>query len=226
MGKRIVILGAMKPEISAYNSRLVNGMWHGNQVYVALAGIGKVAAAATTAQLIERYNPDMMIFSGAAGALDESLDIGDIGVVVGAIDADVDVRSWKPDYERGRLPFTDSRLYLSDRALVEDALSFRGERLLPSYVATADTFLDAERKKSLANSNELIEIIRGQKMKPNMCDMETSAFLQVAWRRVPAIAIRVVSDTFEGEAARDFDAFMKDAVEHYIPLVGHIVNSA
>lgn len=47
-------------------------------VFVAVSGIGKVAAALKTAEIINNYHPELIINSGVAGGLSPSLKIGDI----------------------------------------------------------------------------------------------------------------------------------------------------
>ena len=42
------------------------------------SGIGKVNAAISTTLLIEKFNPKLIINTGSAGALDESLSVGDM----------------------------------------------------------------------------------------------------------------------------------------------------
>ena len=45
------------------------GMFHGQEVVLALSGIGKVAAATTTEVLMERFARQRLVFTGVAGGL-------------------------------------------------------------------------------------------------------------------------------------------------------------
>jgi nucleoside phosphorylase len=50
--------------------------------------------------------------------------------------------------------------------------------------------------------------------------METSAVFQVcANNGVPVVGLRVVSDTFMGDAAADFNKFVLEGVQAYTPIV-------
>lgn len=64
---------------AAYN--YVEGALANQQIIICAAGIGKINAAATTAALVERYQPQLVINTGCAGAYPGSgLSIGDLAV--------------------------------------------------------------------------------------------------------------------------------------------------
>ncbi|MBP6259799.1 MAG: 5'-methylthioadenosine/adenosylhomocysteine nucleosidase, partial [Comamonas sp.] len=56
------------------------GMFHGQEVVLALSGIGKVAAATTTAVLMERFAIQRLVFTGVAGGLAPHVRVGDVVV--------------------------------------------------------------------------------------------------------------------------------------------------
>ena len=88
---KIAILGAMREEIEpilehfgeyseekyARNS-FYTTKYAGHDIVLAYSKIGKVASAMSATILFERYGADILLFTGVAGALDESLKIGDI----------------------------------------------------------------------------------------------------------------------------------------------------
>jgi nucleoside phosphorylase len=91
---RIAILGAMVQEALAYHTlRKNNPAWKKHDIYVGLTGVGKTAAAMRTQKAIYEHNPDILIFSGVAAALEDKLEIGDIGLCENAIDSDLNVRT-------------------------------------------------------------------------------------------------------------------------------------
>jgi adenosylhomocysteine nucleosidase len=61
--------------------------------------VGKVAAAATATHLILEYNVNLILFTGVAGAIDPSLNIGDIVIANALIQHDMDARPFCPMYE-------------------------------------------------------------------------------------------------------------------------------
>lgn len=223
MTQPIVIMGAMPQELEAYHAHF-NGR---DGVQIVETGVGKVNCAAATARAIERYHPCAMIFTGVAGALEASLQQGDVTVVIGAVDVDVDATAFDERLQRGQLPFTKNRIHMSNRRLVERAFSYEFGVLTPAYAATSDTFRSARNKKNFAWQRDTLRepVPYNAPCFPNICDMETSAFLQTANNAgVPALAIRAISDTFDGDARDEFEVFLQRAVTHYVGIAEHIIN--
>lgn len=75
------------------------GTLYGINTVLVASRIGKVAAAATAANLILEYNVDFIIFTGVAGAIDPVLNIGDVVVADALMQHDVDARPFCPLYE-------------------------------------------------------------------------------------------------------------------------------
>ncbi len=227
--RSIVILGALEQELAAFHRRTTNGKWRGVDVHFALTGVGKVAAAATTQRVISEHRPAAVLFTGVAGSLDPARKIGHIGIGVAAIDADFDVRAWMPGHARGQLPFGGGRLWASDPALVRLALEAPVPGLFPAYIATGSAFLDHPAKAAFLRNvlPDLEAEVGGGLRRPDLIEMEGSAVLQVsAANRVPALAIRAVSDGVEGDAVADFNAFVDQAVEVYAGVVEHVLDHA
>lgn len=217
-----VILGALPQELAAFAGRAAGGRWAGVEVRLELTGVGKPAAAATAQRMIDRHAPDAVIFTGVAGALEPGLRIGDIGIGVAAIDADLDVRAWQPRALRGELPFGGGRVFRSDPRLAAAALGCGAGRIFPAYIASGSAFLDAAGKERFiaAVRPDLAAEIDGRRRLPDLIEMEGSAVLQTAAaNRVPALAVRAVSDALAGDAVADFDAFVRGAVEAYAGAV-------
>jgi adenosylhomocysteine nucleosidase len=244
--KKVGILSAMPQENRAFNLAHQRHHWHKKRIELGLTGVGKSAAAAKTAEFIVGLEPDLLIFTGVAGSLDDSLEIGDIGIVQYAIDADLDVRVWKEspeaeDYLRGQLPFTRERVFQSDPYLVEQALkaptdlndhwyegALEDVKLFEGYVATGSAFLAADGKKDFNEkvNPDLEAELDGIVRRPNLYDMETSAVLQVANAyKTPALVIRAVSDTTRGDSPKDFNEFVKNVIDSYVPIVSHILKT-
>ena len=86
----IVLLGAMDAEIEEFVAALDHaetlewngfvqhrGRLDGHDVIVSKSGVGKVMSAMVTQHLIERWQPQAVIFTGLAGSLRRQIDIGD-----------------------------------------------------------------------------------------------------------------------------------------------------
>ena len=87
----IGIIGAMEEEVTILKRKLndmneINiahvkfyvGKLNHKEVVLTQSGIGKVNASISTTLLIEKFNPEVVINTGSAGALDQTLSIGDI----------------------------------------------------------------------------------------------------------------------------------------------------
>lgn len=90
---RIVVLSAFDPELDRLRAathitatRVVNGRTHylgtlaGKNVVLALSGFSMVNAAMTTQALLDRYRVSRIVFSGIAGGVNPSLNVGDVTI--------------------------------------------------------------------------------------------------------------------------------------------------
>jgi nucleoside phosphorylase len=107
-------------------------------------------------------------------------------------------------------------------AALEAAAAVAPGRLFPAYIATGSAFLDtAGKARFIAEAlGDLEADIGGAPRRPDLIEMEGSAVMQVAAaNRVPALAIRAVSDALAGDAVEDFHAFIGRAAERYAGVV-------
>src|SRR6516164_2451633 len=108
----LAIISAMPDEINAIVQSLAEvttrtlghrqyhaGNFADAPVVVVFSGWGKVAAAATTTQLIASYDVTDIVFTGVAGAVQHGLAIGDIVVGTELIQHDMDASPLFPRYE-------------------------------------------------------------------------------------------------------------------------------
>jgi len=87
---KIGIIGALDCEITEFCKNFsaietqYKGIYHGkcenNDVYICLAGVGKVNAAASTQRLCDLFDVDVVINSGVAGGVSRNLRICDIAI--------------------------------------------------------------------------------------------------------------------------------------------------
>lgn len=223
--KTVAIFGAMKEEIEAYEN--LKSKDFGLKIITYETGIGKPRVAAGLQKIITEHKPGVVILAGVAATLTEEFKIGDICVGVGCIDADMDVRPL-PGHIRGQQPFSEERVYNSDRELVFAAMKTPGIDAKRAYIATGSAFLDKEGKQRfLRKINPLLEAnVEGKIQVPSIYDMESSAFLQIAKSNgIPALVMRAVSDDMKGNSVEDFNAFINSqAMSSYIPIIENILS--
>ncbi|GAB1309412.1 5'-methylthioadenosine/adenosylhomocysteine nucleosidase [Urechidicola sp. KH5] len=233
----IAIISAMQEEMQALLEQLKNtkettkgmrtyyqGSLFGKKVVLVFSRWGKVAAAATTTQLINDYSPSEIIFTGVAGAIKPHLNIGDVIIGTKLYQHDLDAR---PFYQKFEVPilkekyfgtvnpssFMDSALKLS-KAFNEfvsesEAKEFNivAPKVYTEAIASGDLFVSSLEKIAQLN-NEL----------PDVCcvEMEGASVAQVCFEyNVPFNIIRIISDKANDNAHIDFARFMKNVASQY-----------
>ena len=86
------------------------------------SGIGKVNASISTTLLIEKFNPEVVINTGSAGALDQTLSIGDILVSNHVLYHDANATAF--GYEYGQIPQMP-KTYTTDPTLLKNNACIR-----------------------------------------------------------------------------------------------------
>ena len=109
------------------------GDLHGQPVVLALSRIGKVAAATTTAALIERFGVGRVVFTGVAGGLGAGVRVGDVVVATDFVQHDLDVSPLFPRYE---VPGYEKTRFDSDAALTALLFQAAGAALAQQGLAT------------------------------------------------------------------------------------------
>jgi len=190
--------------------------WHGHQLVLVRAGVGKVNAAFCTQILIQAFGVDSVICTGSAGALSPDLDIGDIVLATDCVQHDVVV-----DFlglPRGHIPFTDHRFFDTDPVLRRHAraVDLPDHTLVEGRVLTGDTFVEEEAYRS-----EIREDLDG-----DCVEMEGAAVGQVCTMNdVPYLVVRAISDRADGTSDVDFDAFLEEAAHSSSRIVLHTLES-
>ena len=168
------------------------GSYRGTDVAVAEAGIGKVAAAYTTAVALMRYSPEAVINTGIAGGLG-ILSQGDVVAVSEAWQHDFDLTAFGEAAGKycGR----------TDAALTATLLkAVYGART--GVIATGDSFIaDAVKARNIAETFGAV-----------LCDMECAAIAQACVSAgVPFAALKVVSDGADDGAEIGYEEFADKA---------------
>jgi nucleoside phosphorylase len=222
--KKILILGHMKEEVDIFRSKIDEWKALGKEVYVDYSGVGKPLAAAKAQQLINSFNPDLIITVGLVGALSSDLNIGDIGIIGAAIDGEIDIRPFcklRGEFYSGERVFIPSKKYV-DKVLEKS----KGINTFFAYAATVSTFMTKDKKDKFINDilPELNTDIDGKETFPNIIEMECSAIFQVAdLNSIPCLGLCSVSDSLKGDAVKEFNTFIKDSVEKYLPIMDQII---
>ncbi|WP_141441114.1 5'-methylthioadenosine/S-adenosylhomocysteine nucleosidase [Vreelandella titanicae] len=228
--KRIGIIGAMAQEVSTLVSQLDNpqryehagfvfhtGTRYGLEVIVLQSGIGKVNAAAGTAILLERHQPDAIINTGSAGGFAADLAIGDVIISDEVRHHDVDAVVF--GYEIGQVPGMPAA-YLADKSLREvarNAIASLGEvQVREGLIATGDAFMADPAR---------VDATRAQFPSMLAVEMEGAAIAQTCHLyQCPFVVIRALSDIpGSGDNHLSFDEFLEVAADHSSRMVDQML---
>ena len=197
--EKITLIAALEDVTTKQHggTEITSGRYKGHEVILTESGIGKVAAASATALMIDNFEPDLVVNTGSAGALDPDLKIGDevIGTQVAYSDVDVTMLG----YAYGQVP-NKPLYYEADPTVVKDF-----EQLAPvkeGLIVSGDQFVqDTAKKRILTHFPEAL-----------VAEMEAAAVAQVAYQfGTPFIVLRGVSDLANGDSGVVFDDYVVEA---------------
>jgi len=196
------------------------GRWNGLPVVLALSRIGKVAAATTSAALLERFGARAIVFTGVAGGVGPGVKVGDVVVGTGYLQHDMDA---SPLFPRYQVPLTGTSVFLADPALARAlvfscAVGLQGLRhagrqpmVHQGLIVSGDRFVSGA-----AETRALVEGLRSQGHAPLAVEMEGAAVAQVCHDYgVPFAAVRSISDRADDSAPTDFAAFVREVASQY-----------
>lgn len=213
MGK-IGIIGAMEEEVLALKEKLkvsdvrgiaslefYVGVLQGKEVVLVRGGIGKVNSALCTQLLIDCFHVDSVINTGVAGALNDSLSIGDIVISSDSLEHDVDASGF--GYEPGVIPRMPDSIFKADKRLIHiaekasEVLSVK-TNVFTGRIVSGDQFISDPEKK-----RQLVADYKG------FCvEMEGAAIAHACYlNKVPFVIIRSISDKADDAAEVNFAEF-------------------
>ena len=202
----IGIIGAMEEEVTILKNKLTQlseisvahvkfytGILKDREVVITQSGIGKV----------NKFKPDVIINTGSAGALDESLNVGDVLISDDVKYHDADATAF--GYEYGQIPQMPVA-FQSSKPLIEKVSQVVQQQQLTAKVGlivSGDSFIGSVEQRQ-----------KIKKAFPNAMavEMEATAIAQTCYQfNVPFVVVRAVSDLANGEAEMSFEAFLEKA---------------
>ena len=193
-------------------------------------GIGKVNAAAWVGVVASTFQPRTMIFTGVAGGVDPSLDVGDI--VVGELlvqhDTGVLEHGGLTRYQPGHVPFFNptSRFGFDPPPAVmarvrERMESFeatdvlgRNPHIVFGTILTGDQFVNDPSQRDSLHQN-----VGGHAV-----EMEGAALAQVAESMgIDYVVVRSISDLAGTASDIDFNRFANEAAQNSAAIVRHLL---
>lgn len=210
--KKIGIVVAMEEECEAikkimkneefreiYNLNFITGKISEKECVIVKSGVGKVNAARTTQVLIDYFKVEYIINLGAAGAINDDLDIGDILIGKYVVQHDFDITAF--GHSKGYITGVGNNIEC-DNFLIEkfkeviNNIPERDYKIKLGIVATGDIFCTDVSMKDKIRA----------KFGADVVDMECAAIAQVAYlNNLPFVVVRSISDKPNGYNASTFD---------------------
>lgn len=225
----LAIMSAMAEEIDLYLETCTIGerheragltlheaTYHGHDLVLVKAGVGKVNAAMCTQLLIDKFDVDAVVCTGSAGALHDNFEIGDIVVAEDCVQHDLDVSFL--GLPRGAVPFSDLRFFAASAPLVAQAcaVDLSGHRVRRGRVCTGDRFIQDEAARDAIHDE----------LGGDCVEMEGAAVGQVcALNDVPFLLVRAISDRADGSSNVDFQAFLEEAAQSSARIVLQVLEA-
>ena len=168
-------------------------------------GIGKVSAALGAQAMITRYNPDIIINTGCAGALSKELDIGDIVLAEHTVEWDLDtIAIGNP---RGYVSAMDKVKMTADKEITDKIAAVIGNdaRIYRGLIVSGDQFVSKEEQRK-----QILDAFPDA-----LCaEMEGGAIGHVCEQNgIPFCVLRCMSDNANGNSKVDFAEFAQKAGE-------------
>lgn len=237
----IGIIGAIPEEIDAIiaamdiqqtrtlgNRKYTVGILEEKEVVVVFSRIGKVAAAITTTTLIHEFKITQLLFTGVAGGLAPTIQVGDLVVATHLAQHDFDAY---PLFPKNEVALTQTKLFKTTSKLTtlstEEIHKFIEQQTLNQYI-TQDTLAAFHINKPHIHTGLIVsgdqfvhKKEQSQKILHDFPDalcveMEGAAVAQVCFEyKIPFTVIRTISDHANESASIDFNAFIHKVAKVY-----------
>lgn len=230
----LAIVSAMREELAALlaqlegarTRRLGGRVFHtgrlaGREVVLVLSGIGKVAAAATAALLVDRLGARALLFTGVAGGLGASVRVGDVVVATELLQHDLDA---SPLFPRWEVPLTGRSRFGAEPALAATLAAACDSVLAAPHPGLAALGLHAPRRHTglvVSGDRFVASAAESAALRAALPDalaveMEGAAMAQVcADFGCPLAVLRTVSDRADDSAHVDFGRFVAEVATEY-----------
>lgn len=236
---KVAILSAMNEEIDALLNELsvkkryqkgkrtyYHGYLYDLEVLVSFSRWGKVASASTTTQLINDFDPDQLLFTGVAGGIAATINIGDIVVGKQLYQHDMDA---SPILRPMEVPLLNREFFETDAGIRRDLMQASSKfieninkviskEVLEEFGIDSPTVYQgniASGDQFVSDHKQLDHVIH--KIPDLSCvEMEGAAVAQVCYEyKVPFGILRTISDKANNNAHIDFPRFAKTVASQY-----------
>lgn len=187
-----------------------------HEIRLVRSGIGKVNAAISAIELIDDFNPDLVINSGVAGGIDTCLDVADL--VIGTETCYHDFFAGEVKDHLAELGF--EQFIKADKSILNVVKELAAARKDVKFGlgCTGDQFITTKE--------ELFQI-KNKFPEALFVDMESNAIAHVcAKKNIPFISLRIISDTpWVEDHANQYADFWTNAPKKNFELLKEILKN-
>ena len=190
-----------------------------HELILVQSGLGKVNAAVVSTLLIEKFECELLLFSGVAGGIDPGIEIGEVIIGESLIQYDYGTlknRELLP-FRPGSIPTSESKneLEYSLDPKIKHKIKVSLPNVRMGIILTGDIFLQCEETQK-----ELFEKYGAQAI-----DMEGAAVAQVAEQfGIPVIVVRCLSDLAGADSQKLSSKFLNEAAKESFNTAQKILN--
>lgn len=179
--------------------RFAKGKLLEKDAVIAVCGVGKVFAAMCTQAMIMKYNPDLIINIGVAGALKPEANQGEIAIGANVLQHDVDTTALGD--LRGQVSGLKKINFKCVKECIQPLREICKQMGIKEHrgpVASGDQFIgDKIKKADIYNWFGAV-----------VCDMEAGAIGQVCYvNDTPLMSVKAISDKADGKAPENFNEY-------------------
>jgi adenosylhomocysteine nucleosidase len=243
----IGILGALPQEIALLKKDLdvrfveriavrefTAGLLYGQDVVIALSGIGKVASACAATIMLTKYGCSSIVFVGVAGGVSKRVCVGDVVIASELVQHDFDATPLYPT--KFHIPSVNRIILECDGGLTSKCVKSANEYLSGDFesevsidtravfgidkpivhrglILSGDTFIDdrVEMETLLIGARSVLP-----DSEPLAVEMEGASVAQVCLEfGVPFAVVRVISDSSDENAIIDFVRFVDSVASRF-----------
>lgn len=191
---------------------------HNHNIILCKSGIGKVNATISTTLLIKNFQPDYILNTGSAGAINNTLKVGDIVVWEKIFHHNADATIFW--YEKWQIPKMQ-KYFLSDQNLInihkQDSQNNENFSIFQWTIASGNQFISHKNERE-----------RLQKYFPELLavEMESAAIAQTCTLfNIPFLIIRSISDNADGNSHISFNEFLSIASKNSSNIILNIIKN-
>lgn len=190
--------------------------YEGNTIYLATSGVGEIKAALAVQLLVDLFDVEAVLNFGFVGAINRSLNIGELVIVNKVCHYQFDVTEVDTDRVVGQYSGMRDNYFYLDKKLIQNALSNIGRDMRLVTCASGDVFVARKAEKERLASEFGADI----------CEMECAG-LAIACERnnIPLFSTKVISDKADESASESFNTIVEKGVAGYERILPSILNA-